>query len=143
MRTHPGDLIYEKYMDHLPVEKQLAFLLQFKKFTFSLCMVIAGEAPITPELAKVLTARLGGTESSWLNLQRDFDWYAEKSINFKDALSAYAEGFRLQIGEVNERPIRYLLSKWLIDIENDEASILDLATCIAFIAYHTEENFNE
>lgn len=83
--SHPGELIYRTYIepyDSITIAG-IARELGVNKSTFS--RLIAGQSAISSDMAVKLSAVLGRSAESWLQLQEQYDlWQSRQKININD-----------------------------------------------------------
>jgi len=83
--SHPGELIHRTYIepyDSITIAG-IARELGVNKSTFS--RLIAGKSAISSDMAVKLSAVLGRSAESWLQLQEQYDlWQSRQKINIDD-----------------------------------------------------------
>ena len=71
VKTHPGAIIREDYINELGLQQsELAEALDINKGTLS--RLVNERSDLSPELAIKISAVLGGSPESWMNLQTNY-----------------------------------------------------------------------
>ena len=89
---HPGEFIKETYLDPFAIsQNEMADQLAVARSTFN--RLVRGDSGISPEMAYRLSAVIGRSPESWLNMQAHYDLFQAaqninlttlKKYNFKD-----------------------------------------------------------